>query len=255
MSCKPTYEDLKSCSGHTSHSCHRKELAGRWQDYQENAFKIIAIDTGTRKTLGCVFLELIPEPEAYLFLRNLKRSVFKTSEGKKKVFYEFFVNGRVSVCAPFYGVYDFGEEKRVRTIEGILEIAKSISFLDSNVTFVVEDFLFFRLDSKKTKLYGIKPASWFTVAKIQKAIGFLQGYLISRGYRVELVCPRSWKAYAEPYYVTVAGKLIKDLRDDSGKLVYRVKKTEFDHLRSAVGIGLAYFVECCIGEFRRRGIR
>jgi len=117
-----------------------------------NVCKLIAIDTGTRKSLGCVFLEVIPKPEAYLFLKDLKKSILRTSSGKKKVFYELFINRKVFVYSSFYGVYDFGEEKRVETIEDIIRIAKNISFLDPSVTFVIEDFLFFRLDGKKNKV-------------------------------------------------------------------------------------------------------
>lgn len=209
--------------------------------------KLVAIDTGIKKTLGCVFLEITLKPEIYSFLKKYTKTFFKSSEGKKKLFYELFVNKNAFVWVPFHKVYDFSENNRLEVVKDILDTAKYNSF-DLQTFFVIEDFLFFNLDNKKSKMYAVRPASWFTVAKMQRAIGFLHGYLTSLGYKVEILSPRAWKSYVDPYYVTIANRLVKDLKDDTGNTILKIKKTEFEHLKSAVGLGLGYFTSMFISH-------
>jgi len=221
-----------------------------YQDFSVPKY-LVAIDTGVRKTLGVCFLEFHVKGIAFQYATRLKKSFLRTSDGKKKIARDLFISAdeKVSIFLLYYKVFDFSEDKRVKTIQELDSLVERFfGDKDEKPVFVIEDFLFFRVSDKKAKFYGIRPATWFTVSKMQKAIGFMQGYFMAKGYDVNIMPPRTWKSYVDPFYMILAGKYLKNLTNESGKVVFKLRKTEIDHLSSAFGLGLAFFTEAFISS-------
>ncbi len=224
----------------------------------KNEICVVGIDTGTRKSLGYVILNFIVSDGIKEYFKNFKKSYLRDPEKRVKYFRDLFSNnGRfLSYFVVSYGVLDFSLEKRKESIESILAHVRSIedsfknnSFNSSNsssmeVIFGVEDFLFFNLNGKYRRRYNVKPASWLTVARMQNAIGFIEGSLSSYGYQVRLIKPKTWKILM-PYCNLLAASLNLDLK--------KFNKSERSHIFSAVGIAFytAFdFVQNQFGRFR-----
>ncbi|MEM1669054.1 MAG: hypothetical protein QXM53_10390, partial [Thermofilaceae archaeon] len=89
----------------------------------------------------------------------------------------------------------------------------------------IEDFLFFNNKTVKNK------ASWFTVAKLQHAIGYLVGYFTAKEVLVRVVKPKTWKSLVGSFHYELAAHLFPD--------AFSGRKSQFDHISSATGIALS----------------
>ncbi len=199
---------------------------------------VVGLDTGTRKSLGYVILDFIVSDNIKEYFKNFKKSYLKNPEKRSKCFKDLFFTDRkfLSYSVISYGVLDFSPEKRKESVESILAHVRSIedSFKNNSfnsvslkVIFGIEDFLFFNLDKKYKRRYNVKPASWFTVARMQNVIGFIEGSLFSYGYQVKLVKPKVWKSLV-PYCNLLAASLNLDLK--------KFNRSERSHIFSAIGI-------------------
>ena len=149
----------------------------------------LGVDPGLRKNLGFAVLE-IPLSE---------KRIVQLVEG---------------------GVLDLGRISIRVAASKLLSLCKRYGVSEA----IIEDFLFFS-DLGEGKREGHRgKASWFVVARMQRNIGFLSGFLSSAGVPVDVVSPSRWKKHV--------------LLSEVESLLARNGRSANPHLVSAVGIVL-----------------
>ena len=194
------------------------------------------IDTGIRKTFGFAVGTFLFFPESLNVVKAFKKTSLKTLKGKSELFRTLF-NGGFIRFLPYYGeTFNFSGKDTVEAVRTRLESLKNLESGKGNGSpvFGVEDFLFFNINSSQARRYEIRPASWFTVSKMQNVIGFITGYLSAFGYEVRIVKPSIWKRVVSPFYISF-GSLVCEK--------FRIGKKDRDHVLSATGIATYLAIE------------
>lgn len=201
-------------------------------------FVLVGIDTGIRNSLGVVFLKLSFDNFRVksFFTESFRKKSFLKNAKEKRKFLGILIHERLIQLSPLFGsVYSFYTKDRKTVTKVILESIKLVEESKEKVKIVVEDFLFFGKNGKKLSCFSGKTASWFTVAKIQNAIGYLVGFFTANDYDVKVVKPKTWKSISDPFYKKIGIEVIQKVFLSSIQL----RPSEGDHILSATGISLS----------------
>jgi len=188
---------------------------------------LAGIDTGINFSLGFVVFEVFVNLNEIklldVFSKFSRKETLKPSEAR--FFLDTLLKKNCLKFIPYHwSLHHFNPQERGKVADYMVKIIKRCEKLSTKkVNVFIEDFLFFSKTS-------FKKASWFTVTKIQNAIGFLTGYFYAKKIKTKLIPPRTWKSIVDTNYIDVSSYLFPS--------AFKKKKQE-SHILSAVGIALS----------------